>query len=448
MRDLVVVLSILLTLPYCFFRPYVGVLVWSWIGYMNPHRLAWGFAYALPLAQVVALTTLTGFFLSLTKGSLRPAPFTRETLLLVLLWVMFTITTIFAMYPDDAWAMWQRVSKIFVMTVGMTLLVIDDRHKFRQLCLVIVFSLGFYGFSGGVFSLLTGGEWRVYGPPDTFIEDSNALGLALNMTLPFIFYLGRDEPRLWVKRLLWLLFPFTIVTIIFTYSRGAFLGLAVTLSLLFFDLDWKKKAGFALIATLMLPVVVSLIPAKWFERQETIQTYEEDLSAVARLNAWTLAWRLAQDRPFTGGGFEAPEHKSLYDVYYPDSPTRADVHSVYFEVMAENGFISLGIFVLLLGSSIISAWRVKRRWRGIESRRWLYNYGCIFQTALIAYGVCGAFLELASFDFYYHLVALVIILKGLSRQEWVVWTRERAAARAAAAPAWQRRVQPAQAAIG
>jgi hypothetical protein len=45
MRSLLVALLVFGSLPIIIVRPHVGVLVWSWIGYMNPHRLTWGFAY-------------------------------------------------------------------------------------------------------------------------------------------------------------------------------------------------------------------------------------------------------------------------------------------------------------------------------------------------------------------------------------------------------------------
>ena len=41
MRDIVLTLVIFGTLPFILWRPHIGVLVWTWIGFMNPHRLTW-----------------------------------------------------------------------------------------------------------------------------------------------------------------------------------------------------------------------------------------------------------------------------------------------------------------------------------------------------------------------------------------------------------------------
>ena len=64
MRDIFVLLSVLVTIPLTLRWPYVGILAWCWISYMNPHRLTWGFAYNLPLALIVAVTTFIAWMLS------------------------------------------------------------------------------------------------------------------------------------------------------------------------------------------------------------------------------------------------------------------------------------------------------------------------------------------------------------------------------------------------
>ena len=47
-------------MPFILVRPWIGILLWSWLGYMNPHRLSWGFAYDFPFAAVAGAATLVG----------------------------------------------------------------------------------------------------------------------------------------------------------------------------------------------------------------------------------------------------------------------------------------------------------------------------------------------------------------------------------------------------
>ena len=99
MRDLVLVAIVVGSLPFAVARPFIGVLMWTWIGFMNPHRLTWGFAFDMPFALMIAAATLLGLLFARDR---RPIPRTRESLLLVAFWVVVALSTAFAMFPDLA----------------------------------------------------------------------------------------------------------------------------------------------------------------------------------------------------------------------------------------------------------------------------------------------------------------------------------------------------------
>ena len=42
MRDIIVTLIVLGSLPLIFKRPYIGAVMWIWISVMNPHAQGWG----------------------------------------------------------------------------------------------------------------------------------------------------------------------------------------------------------------------------------------------------------------------------------------------------------------------------------------------------------------------------------------------------------------------
>jgi len=160
MRDYAVLAVILASLPFCFRKPFLGILVWSWIAYMNPHRFAWGMAKTFPVAQYVGLATLAGFLVSSEKKKIPKEP---ETILLALLWMTFLVSGFFALYPNSAWAQFQEVSKILLMSF-VTVILVTDQKRLRSLLLVIAFSLGLLGVKGAVFTIMTGGTWNVRGP--------------------------------------------------------------------------------------------------------------------------------------------------------------------------------------------------------------------------------------------------------------------------------------------
>ena len=95
---------------------------------------------------------------------------------------------------------------------------------------------------------------------------------------------------------------FTIVSTIFTYSRGAYLGLIVIIPLIWLRAEKKVIAACILIpAALLAPMV---LPETVFKRADQIEGYQEDRSANQRLQSWTVAFNLAKDYPLTGAGFE------------------------------------------------------------------------------------------------------------------------------------------------
>ena len=103
---------------------------------------------------------------------------------------------------------------------------IYGKERVRALMLTIALSVGFYGVKGVLFIAKTGGAGRVEGPPESFMNGNTFIGLAFNMMLPLLIFLARDEQRPWLKRTLYITAAATAISTIFTYSRGAYVGLA------------------------------------------------------------------------------------------------------------------------------------------------------------------------------------------------------------------------------
>jgi len=410
-RDLIIFAVIFGSLPFCFTRPWIGVLVFSWIGYMNPHRFTWGMAYDFPFAQIIAIATLAGFIFTKDKEKFYME---RETILIILLWIIFTITTFSAFYPDKAKEMLAKTSKIFLMCL-ITIPLFIDRKKLRYLLLTSALSLGFLGIKGGIFSIATAGAYNVRGPEGSFIGGEGDFALALNMTLPLLFYLAKDEENKKLKFILNFAFVLSLLSVIFTYRRGAFLGLAAVIFMLLLKSN-KKLIG---VTVLSVGLVIGsyLVTEKWTERMGTIKTYEEDASAMGRINAWKMAWNVAKDRPLMGSGFDGLTGGTA-DKYSPNpDATAGDIHSIYFEILGEHGFIAFGLFISLLMSTYLSLNKLKKTFNDNPSYKWICNYADMLQVSIIAYMIGGTFLGRAYFDLFYHLVVIAVILKVLARNE-------------------------------
>lgn len=406
MRDYIVLGLILAGLPLCVYKPYIGTLYWAWISFMNPHRYAWGAAVNFPVAMVVALATLGGFLFSSEK---RRPPAAAPLVFLVLLWVYFGITTSQAIYPADASRQFQEVSKIILMAL-VTLSFCLTKKKFETLFLVVALSLGLVGLKGGIFGFATGGAYRVYGPPGSFMEDNNDFALALNMALPLLYYQAKHVTHQFLKKSLNVLFFFTIVSIILTFSRGGFLGLAAVIFLIGWQSPHRARFFFALPFIIALALV--FLPTSYIERITSIGDYSEDRSSMGRINAWCFAFNLASERPLLGGGFQAftPE---LFRTYAPDPDFYADAHSNYFEMLGEQGFLALFLYLCLLSCTLFSLRRLWQFTQRLPGFSWAADYSSMLAIGLIAYVVNGLTLGRAYFDLQYHFIIGAVALKSI-----------------------------------
>lgn len=413
MRDYAVVLILVAAFPVGLIRPYFGLLVYTWVSFMYPHMLAWSFAQSFPAAKLAAISTIIGTLVN-RAGDTAPLR-QRETAAMVLLWCTFTVSSVFAFYPEWAWDQWQDVSKVIFMAV-LTSMLITSRERVRYLLLVIGLSIGFYAIKGGLFSIRTGGESMVLGPGTSIIAANNAIGLALNMALPILWYLARNE-RGYKKVLLYAMFSMAVPAILFTYSRGSVVALGVVLLAMILRSNRFVLLGIVLIGALL---VVPFAPQGWWDRQKTTLEYENDGSAMSRIDNWKVSWRIALDTPLTGAGFQFYSYET-FQKYAPEFLGKYgrewDTHNVFFGILASHGFPGLAFFLAMIGFSFLTCWHVKRRVRLRADLKWVADCADMVQLSFLAFIANGMFVNMEYFDLVYDLVAIAMALKIICYRE-------------------------------
>jgi probable O-glycosylation ligase (exosortase A-associated) len=409
LRDLFVFAVVFGSIPFIFRRPYIGVLVWSWLAYMNPHRMTWGMAFDFRFSLIIAGVLLVAFLVSREPKKIIWTPLTVA-------WLSFFVwtglTTLFALVPFGAAHEWSRWWKINLISL-LTLLICQNKERLNGLVWMIVASLGFYGVKTGFFTISTGGEYRVFGPSDTFFEDNNAFGLVMILVLPLMRYLQIEAKERWVKFLLTAAMILTAASILGTHSRGALLGLIAMGAYLIWKSPGRLWLGAA--AVILAPLAWTFMPESWHTRMDSISNYEQDGSAMGRINAWWFAFNLAKAHPIFGGGFNTFTEQ-LFREYAPDPESFHDAHSIYFEVLGEQGFIGLGLFFFMGLMAMANGRWVAKHVKGRPDLTWARNLSAMVQVSLVGYAIAGAFLGLAYFDLVYHLIVIAILARGLAEQ--------------------------------
>ncbi len=386
----------------------------SWLGYMSPHRMVpWSFVYSLPLSAVAFALTVAGYLFYKEKPK---DWFALPLVLIILMFVWGGISSVNAIYGDFSYIELMRFFKIQLI-IFLTVMIIRSKTQIIGLVWTIFLSIGFYGIKGGVFTILTAGSFHVWGPEGSFIEGNNEIGLALLIVLPMGYFLYQQYSNKWVKYALIVSMLLIIASVAGTQSRGAFLALIC--SGIFLWSKSKSKLAIGSLVLLGVLVALPLLPQSWHDRMASIQHYEEDASAMGRINAWSVAINVANDR-FTGGGFNMFQPE-VFHIYAPDPKNVHDVHSIYFEVLGELGYPGLILFLMILGSIWFGARRNIQHVRksGIQKDLWIVQLNRMLQVSLIAYMTGGAFLGLAYWDLPYHVLALTICCKNYLKDDLV-----------------------------
>jgi putative inorganic carbon (HCO3(-)) transporter len=408
MRDLALTAVLLALLALAAARPFVGVLVWSWISFMNPHREVWGFAQTMPWAMMTFLVTVFGCFVAR-----EPKRFAMNavTLLLIVFAAFITVTSLAGIGPEDSrWRMYDKTIKI-IAGLLLTGSLLTERRRVDALLWLMVIAIGFYGVKGGIFTLVTGGGFIVLGPPDTMIADRNHLAVALLVVLPLMNYLRLQAAHHIVRLGLVFAMATTLIAAVGSQSRGALVALVATAGMFWLRSRGKLFSGIAI--AVAVAGVIAFMPDSWAERMNTMRSFEEDRSAMGRVEIWRAAWALAVARPLLGGGFRAVYDQGIVNTYSPGITARA-THSIWFEVMADHGLLGFAIWLALL---VAGAWymrRLIRLSRGRPELRWAYDLARMSQVSSVAYCVGGTFLSLSYWDFFWTLLIVIAATHSLA----------------------------------
>ncbi|MEP7185975.1 MAG: putative O-glycosylation ligase, exosortase A system-associated, partial [Rhodanobacter sp.] len=410
MRDIALALFIFGMIPYILMRPYVGLLVWSWLGYMNPNRLCFGFAISFPWVQLVAVVTLLSFVFSKERKRL---PWSATSVLLVIFLLWTVLTTFFAAVPASAWDECERFAKVLVM-VFVTLALVDSRERMHWLVWMMAVSLGYYGFRGGIFTLLGGGANHVFGPPKSFIADNNALALALCMTIPLMRYLQLHSVRKFVRLGLSAGMLFTGVAVLGTYSRGGLIALMVVFGALFL----KSRGRMALVLGVVLVgfIAYHFMPPQWTQRMGTLHDAQQTDSGETRIQSFKFAVSVALHRPVLGGGYNVYQSAAMWQRYGPTDAIPRAIHSIYFRALGEQGFPGLTLFLAMLFVSWRACSQVRKLTRRIPEQKWAFDLASMLQVSLVAFMAAGAFLPMTYFDLAFQVMALCAVLQLQVRQ--------------------------------
>lgn len=418
MRDVIVSLFILGSLPTCFRRPFIGLLMFTLLAYMRLQDLTWGFARFQRWSYYVAIVTIVGFLVA--GGGRRFMTNDLRNWMMVALGVLVGMSLIAGGYLT-AFDFTIYIDFLKILGVALfTTAVVRNREYLRILVWVVALSFGFYGVKNGVAAIVSGGSLVIIQGPGGMLSDNNDFALALCMGAPMLLCLGLAETRPLLRRTFIAMVPLTLLTIIATHSRGAFLAASATVCVLV----WRSQNRVAGFTIALLVAVAGLIaaPSSYIERLSTIKQYETEGSAKGRIDAWKVAGNMIRSNPVLGVGFD--KFQRNYKRYDPNAtneneggPGTRVAHNSYLQIWAECGTPAFLLYLGLIALSFADLWRIRAEAKRRYFTSWILTYATMFEASLVAFVVGSFFLNRAHFDLFYHFVAIVTVFGVVARAE-------------------------------
>ncbi len=431
MRSLLLLAVMMFLLPFAVYRPFVGVLAFDMISFLNPQQISWGIGSKPPWALLAFLATVIGWAVSRTEP--KRIPLTPLNMLIILFMIGITVNMPFALSAASAeyegWSTTIKTCIFLLITSALT----TSKRRVDALVWVIMIGIGYYILDQGVLAVITAGRHKAFGPPNSQIYDNNGFAVAVLILVPLMVYL-RSQARYPIIRLGFVIaIGLSILTALASYSRGALLGLFALLFALW--LRSKHKVASLVVLGAALLVGVHFMPQTWWDRMYTLQDYQENGSALNRLYIWRVAWLLAKSHPFTGVGFHATDYQWVIDMVYPGGK-HLEIHSIWFQILGEQGFIVGGIWLLMMIVGVWNAWSVMRLARGHPDLSWASVLCRMAQISILVYAVSGTFLPISCWDVYFTILVII----GCTRLIVVRQLAEEKTGRPL--PAWMKAIAP------
>ena len=405
-------------------RPFLFVLAYAYIDIVAPQKVTWGFLAHVPVSLIAFVCAVLAWLVAEKKDGIRVSP--RQLVLFVLL-VYCGLTTRTADFPEEALEKWGWVWKalVFAMFLPLTL---RTRLRIEALVLIMVLSVGVIVIGGGIKTIATGGggygELKLLVNDNTGLYEGSIISTVAVCVIPLALWLARFGT---IFRPSWMVWLFALgicfsclLMPVGTQARTGLICVGV-LGMMMLRSTKRRMTYIAVIGGLAL-IAMPLLPQSFTDRMSTIGNHQADQSASTRVAVWQWTIDYAKTHPF-GGGFNAYLQNSVSYVTVKseqasDNNTAIETerieekgrayHSSYFEMLGEQGYPGLGLWLLLHIMGVVHMEVIRRRFakNPPPELTWVTPLADALQQAQVVYLFGGAFVGIAFQPFCYMLVGL------------------------------------------
>ena len=426
MLKITIIALLLLVSAITISMPWFGAIFYVAISVLSPQNIWYWGMEDIRASLIIASVLSMSFIFHLCMGNISIDSFkTKQNALILLLWITIVLSYYFGAYPPNqesnpnlnSGELLGRYNKIFLMYFLMQPL-IQDTKKINILVWALMLVFGFFTYwansqylSGEMFSR----GIRLAGPVTPLGEgnytDENVFAMLFVMAIPLFYFLGQASRSVLTKASLFLLIPFAWHSVFLTGSRGGLVGLGVISMHMLFR-SGKKILG-VIFAVGMVAALAYQGGDIMKQRSDMIVQYQEDASAMSRIEAWKMASSMVTDSPVFGVGLG---NFTLAWKQYANTQPRV-AHSTVLQFAAENGVLSalafLSVFLLVASdlNHIKKTAREKLMKTDAQKAGNIIAIGNGLEGSCLGFFVCGLFLNLGIFEIFYIFIMVVSMLK-------------------------------------
>lgn len=425
---------------------FLGLLAFTAVLYFRPQDQIPGLS-ALPLAELTAVFALSAMLIGrITKGLL----FTRitpELIAVALFGFMMLMTAPFSIWPGGAIGTFTDIFVKVILIFTLMTNALTNLPRVTKFMNIVVITTGYiatravFDYARGI-NLVENG--RVMGAVGGMFENPNDLALNMVSILPMALLVSiRAKTTAW-RMIAGFLGVMMLCTVIVSYSRGGFVGLAAMILMLGWYMA-KRRPGAVAGAALALVLATPFAPSSYWER--IVSIVDEDLDATgsreARRIALREAWETFLTFPVHGVG------AGMFQAYNPPHrvETWRETHNVVLQVAAEMGVVALAIFGFLVWQAFDAGRVTKRllrraqpaapRWGQARQSRapavtpeeavYFEAHAGAMTASIVGWLVCAMFASVAYNWTFYYLLALAVAPRDILKARLVSRARPAAA---------------------
>ena len=323
-----------------------------------------------------------------------------------------------------AWEKWDWTFKTLVFSAFIPL-VIRSHVQIEAFAQTYLMSLAANFIPFGIKVMISGGGYGVnlgLIKGNSGLAEGGYLSTACLMAIPLALHFARHSVLMPKSRFTtlayWGIAALALATALGTYQRSALVGLACLA--LFMILRSKNKFVLLTVAGIVGAVLVYAMSDRWTSRIQTIGEYQTESSALVRVLVWKWTWNWVQSNPL-GGGFNSYMINQISlppDAYNPGGSVQFGraFHSSYFEVLGEQGYPGMLLFLGIVFATMWNLFRLSRKTAKIPELAWCSTFAIAIQTGLVAFLSAGAFVGIAFQPPFWYFVSMGVCLTAYVRR--------------------------------